>query len=121
MQPTDVYPGIFGGLHLTLTAGAVVAGMRGLRRIERDGRADRRTLWRLAAVRILTGTNIMFGGAVSLGMLVIQAELLMGNVWPVVLDRVGMPIVAAWVSWFINAAVLDSLIRRPAGGETDAN
>ena len=51
-----------GTFYLVLSVGAVDFALRAIRLIEAEGRADRRTMWRLAALRTLAAALALSGG-----------------------------------------------------------
>lgn len=58
---------VVGTLYSVLTCGTVLFGYRLVRVIQLKGRADRRTLWRLAAIRTITALNAL-SGAIYVGL-----------------------------------------------------
>jgi hypothetical protein len=72
---------VVGTLYLALTAGATAFAVRVIRVLRAKGRADWRTVWRIAGMRVSAAAVALSGGLVVLQMFAIVLGGLSGVLW----------------------------------------
>ncbi|MBA3315755.1 MAG: hypothetical protein H0T47_21020 [Planctomycetaceae bacterium] len=100
------------GFHVTITLLALYRARVAWVRSAKEGRADRRTLWRLAFLRF-----IAFIVALSGGTLAIATPLMLASAWgttilPTTVAGTAVMICGAWFIWIPSTIALDNLALR---------
>lgn len=104
------------GFHVTITLLALYRARKALRRANKEGMANRGTLWRLATLR-LTAVVVVLSG----GLLAVMTPLMLASKWvalPTTAEGAWTVLVFAWLFWIPSTVALDNLslrwIRRDA-------
>lgn len=108
--------------HVAVTVLALYRARRAVRLAAGERKADRRTLWRLAALRIVAAVVILSGGVLAVCTPMFVALRWSFALLPTTIVGIGVMIVTAWPVWIVSTVALDNLAlrwlkRRAAAGQ----
>lgn len=100
------------GFHVGVTLLALARARRAVRLAAVEGRADRRTLWRLAALRLIAAVVILSGGLLAACPPLHYITGKLPWLLPTTAGGAGAILVGAWFVWIPLTIALDNLALR---------
>lgn len=100
------------GFHLGITLLAFVRAGRAVRLAAVEGRADRRTLWRLATLRFVAAVVTLSGGLLAVCPPMMFVADNFSGLLPTTAMGLGIILVGAWFTWIPSTLALDNLAAR---------
>ena len=100
------------GFHIGITLLALVRARRAVQLAGVEGRADRRTLWRLATLRFVAAVVILSGGLLALCPPLAFVSAMFPWVLPTTAAGIGIILAGTWLVWIPSTVALDNLALR---------
>lgn len=100
------------GFHLGITLLALARARRAVRLAAVEGRADRRTLWRLATLRFVAAVVTLSGGLLALCPPLLFVADNFPRLLPTTATGLGIILAGAWFAWIPSTLALDNLAIR---------
>lgn len=107
-----VIPLAFSGFHVAITLLALYRARAALSIAGREGRADRRTLVRLASLRLVAAIVILSGGTLAVCTPILVLSKWVVAFLPTSSQGMALMLGGAWLVWIPSTILLDNLALR---------